>query len=241
MEKKCTAILLAAGKGSRMQSRTKKQFLDLCGTTVLSYSLKCFERSHYIDDIVIVSDQDDIRVCQEMVQDLKCAKVSGIVSGGEQRYDSVYMGLCACRPDTDFVLIHDGARPFVTEDMIMRTLEAAFETGAGVAGMPAKDTVKLVDSLGNVELTPDRKKIWLVQTPQTFRFTKIKEAYDAMMRTDEKAGITDDAMVAERAGMKVRMVEGSYRNIKLTTPEDLVIAEAFVWQGSRKEKNKNND
>ena len=154
-------------------------------------------------------------------------KVRAVISGGKERYDSVYAGLCACQ-NTDYVFIHDGARPFVTEEILQRGFAAVQDTGACAAGMPSKDTVKLADAAGYVAETPERSRVWNVQTPQIFRYALIRSAYDAIQKKD-MSKITDDAMVAEQeAGVKVRLFEGSYRNIKITTPEDLASAESFV-------------
>ena len=154
-------------------------------------------------------------------------KVSAVVCGGKERYDSVYEGLQACK-DTEYVLIHDGARPFIDNAIIERGLAAASKTGASVVGMPSKDTVKISDAEGNVSATPDRSSVWIVQTPQIFQYPLIYGAYTSIHQK-EMTGITDDAMVAEHeTGVKIRFSEGSYRNIKITTPEDLVVAEAFL-------------
>ena len=164
---------------------------------------------------------------EEIVEKYGFTKVSAVVSGGKERYDSVYEGLRACK-DTEYVLIHDGARPFIDHGIIERGLMAAAQTGASVVGMPSKDTVKIADAEGNVSETPDRSSVWIVQTPQIFQYPLIYDAYTSIHQK-EMTGITDDAMVAEHeTGVKIRFSEGSYRNIKITTPEDLVIAEAFL-------------
>lgn len=154
-------------------------------------------------------------------------KVSAVIPGGKERYDSVYAGLCECR-DCEYVLIHDGARPFVTEEILKRGLQKVKETGACVIGMPSKDTVKLSDEEGYVKETPNRKCVWTIQTPQIFSYSLIREAHDSIRQKD-MSKITDDAMVVEQeTGAKVALAEGSYQNIKITTPEDLDIAEAFL-------------
>lgn len=223
-----TAIVLAAGQGKRMHSKIQKQFMELGEMPVLCYSLRCFQNSPLIRDIILVTGKESVVWCREEIVDkYGFSKVSAVVSGGKERYDSVYEGLRACR-DTEYVLIHDGARPFIDEEIIERGLAAAAVTGASVVGMPSKDTVKIADADGNVESTPDRSKVWIVQTPQIFQYPLIYGAYTSI-RTKNMRGITDDAMVAEHeTGVKIRFSEGSYRNIKITTPEDLVIAEAFL-------------
>ena len=225
---KHTAIVLAAGQGKRMHSKIQKQFLEIQGYPVLYYSLRCFQESPLIRDIVLVTGAESVEYCKEnIVEKYGFTKVVSVVAGGKERYDSVYAGLCACC-DCEYVLIHDGARPFITEEILKRGLDKAGETGACVIGMPSKDTVKIADEDGNVSETPDRSSVWIVQTPQIFQYSLIYGAYTSI-RQKEMTGITDDAMVAEHeTGVKIRFSEGSYRNIKITTPEDLVVAEAFL-------------
>ena len=228
MKEKITAIVLAAGQGKRMHSKVQKQFLEIQDHPVLYYSLRCFQDSRLIDDIILVTGNDMISYCKnEIVDHYSFTKVSNVIAGGKERYDSVYAGLCECR-DCEYVLIHDGARPFVTEEILKRGLQKVKETGACVIGMPSKDTVKLSDEEGYVKETPNRKCVWTIQTPQIFSYSLIREAHDSIRQKD-MSKITDDAMVAEHeTGVKIRFSEGSYRNIKITTPEDLVIAEAFL-------------
>ena len=223
-----TAIVLAAGQGKRMHSKIQKQFMELDGMPVLCYSLRCFQESPLIQDIILVTGEESISYCkEEIVQKYGFTKVSAVIPGGKERYDSVYAGLCECR-DCEYVLIHDGARPFVTEEILKRGLQKVKETGACVIGMPSKDTVKLSDEEGYVKETPNRKCVWTIQTPQIFSYSLIREAHDSIRQKD-MSKITDDAMVVEQEkGTKIRLVEGSYQNIKITTPEDLAIAEAFL-------------
>lgn len=223
-----TAIVLAAGQGKRMHSKIQKQFMELGGMPVLCYSLRCFQESPLIRDIILVTGEEYVSYCrEEIVGKYGFTKVSAVVCGGKERYDSVYEGLQACK-DTEYVLIHDGARPFIDNAIIERGLAAASKTGASVVGMPSKDTVKISDAEGNVSETPDRSSVWIVQTPQIFQYPLIYGAYTSI-RQKEMTGITDDAMVAEHeTGVKIRFSEGSYRNIKITTPEDLEMAEVFL-------------
>jgi len=225
---KNTAIVLAAGQGKRMKSKIQKQFIELKGKPVLYYSLRCFQDSPLIQDIILVTGAESVEYCrQEIVEKYGLTKVSRIVPGGKERYDSVYEGLKACA-DTDYVLIHDGARPFITGEILSRGLENAGETGAAVVGMPSKDTVKIADKEGNVSNTPDRSSVWIVQTPQIFKYSLVYECYRSIRKKNVQ-GITDDAMVVEHeSDVKIRLSEGSYKNIKITTPEDLPIAEAFL-------------
>lgn len=231
-----TAIVLAAGKGTRMNSKIQKQFLEVEGKPVIYYSLKCFQESPLIRDIILVTGEESLSYCkEEIVKRFGFSKVKKVTAGGKERYDSVYAGLCAC-DNTDYVLIHDGARPFVTEEILERTCFAVKETGACVVGMPAKDTIKISDRNKMVESTPAREKVWLVQTPQAFRYSLIKESYESI-RCKDMSGITDDAMIVEQeSGVKVALVHGSYENLKITTPEDLIIAEAFLRCGIVKNK-----
>lgn len=175
-----------------------------------------------------MTGEESISYCkEEIVQKYGFTKVSAVIPGGKERYDSVYAGLCECR-DCEYVLIHDGARPFVTEEILKRGLQKVKETGACVIGMPSKDTVKLSDEEGYVKETPNRKCVWTIQTPQIFLYSLIREAHDSIRQKD-MSKITDDAMVVEQeTGAKVALAEGSYQNIKITTPEDLDIAEAFL-------------
>ena len=217
MKEKITAIVLAAGQGKRMHSKIQKQFLEIQDHPVLYYSLKCFQDSPVIDDIILVTQSDMICYCKdEIVDHYSFTKVSDVIAGGKERYDSVYQGLLACT-DTDYVFIHDGARPFITEEILKRGLAGVRETGACVVGMPSKDTVKLSDEDGFVSTTPERKQVWTIQ-----------KAHESIRKKDMSRS-TDDAMVVEQeSGVKVRLVEGSYQNIKITTPEDLDVAEVFL-------------
>ena len=157
MSERNTAIVLAAGQGKRMHSKVQKQFLEIQGYPVLYYSLRCFQESPLIQDIILVTGEESISYCkEEIVQKYGFTKVSAVIPGGKERYDSVYAGLCECR-DCEYVLIHDGARPFVTEEILKRGLQKVKETGACVIGMPSKDTVKLSDEEGYVKETPNRK------------------------------------------------------------------------------------
>lgn len=237
MEKRFAAIVLAAGKGKRMQSAVQKQFLLLDGKPLLWYSLEAFEHSP-ARDIILVTGVEEVDYCRNaIVEAYGFQKVRAIVPGGKERYHSVYEGLKALKEqlgygEEDYVMIHDGARPFADAGMIERVMKDAVTYGACVAGMPSKDTVKLSDEGGFAAETPDRSRVWTVQTPQTFSYSLIQEAYDKMMSREEyQQGVTDDAMVVESmTDRRVKLTEGSYRNIKVTTPEDMAVAEAFLAQ-----------
>ena len=233
MEARTAAIVLAAGRGSRMKSKIQKQYLLLKGKPVLYYSLKAFEES-FIDEIILVTGEEEIEYCRkEIVEKYGFTKVSHIVTGGKERYHSVFCGLQALT-DCDYVFIHDGARPFVTEQMLERAYETVQKEHACVVGMPVKDTIKLADENGFAKETPRRDLLWMIQTPQVFSYALVKSAYASFLEREQELlaqGIkmTDDAMVVETfTDTGIRLVEGSYENIKITTPEDLRIAEALL-------------
>lgn len=230
---KATAIVLAGGRGKRMNCAIPKQFLTIQDKPVLYYSLQAFETS-FIDSIILVASEDDREYCKrEIVEKYHFNKVKKIVSGGKERYHSVLNGIKAAG-DCDYIFIHDGARPFLTQDMLKRLLDCVMEDKACVAGMPVKDTIKIADESGYISSTPRRDLVWMIQTPQVFSYELIKKAYLLLEENEysllEKGiSITDDAMVVETLlGEKVKLVEGSYRNIKITTPEDLSVAESFL-------------
>lgn len=225
--KQVKAIILAAGQGKRMGSTIPKQFMKLNGKPLLYYSVACFEKAEWISEIILVTGKDAIPFCWRMVEKYGFQKVKYIVTGGKERYDSVYEGLKVCE-DCDIVFIHDGARPFPDEEMLKRTLEAAKEYGACVAAVPSKDTIKVGTEDGMVEKTLDRKTLWNVQTPQVFQYDLICKAHREI-RKGSMEGITDDSMIIEALGIcPIKLVMGSYDNIKVTTPEDLVIAENIL-------------
>lgn len=224
----CTAIVLAAGQGRRMGTETQKQYLEILGKPVLCYSLEVFQNSEMIDDIIIVVGKGQEEYCKkEIVEKYRIQKVKKIVSGGIERYHSVWNGLQELE-ESGYVFIHDGARPFVDEEMIKRVYENVLQYKACVVGMPVKDTIKIADLSEFAQETPDRKRVWSVQTPQVFQTAIIKNAYEILLEQEE-SNVTDDAMVVEKIlGKKVKLVLGSYENIKITTPEDLDIARVFA-------------
>ena len=230
---KTAAIVLAAGQGKRMQSAIAKQFLLLNNEPVVCHSLRAFEESE-VETIILVTGADEIQFCKdEIVEKYGFKKVSAIVAGGKERYHSVYEGLCALSGVLDadgIVLIHDGARPMVTQEIIARTIEEAKAHGACVAAMPVKDTIKVADSNGFAAATLYRSTLWQIQTPQTFVYELVYGAYQKLLSDETyQKGITDDAMVVESmCGGSVKLVEGSYENIKVTTPEDMIVAESFL-------------
>lgn len=256
---KTGAVILAAGQGKRMNSSVAKQFLMLDGKPVIYYALKAFEDSP-VDTVVLVTGEDEIPYCRtEIVEAFGFKKIVRIVPGGKERYHSVYAGLCglaeegfcaeevmgndsacgdtACenpagknRHDGDIVLIHDGARPLVTNEIILRSMEGAAAYGACVAAMPVKDTIKVADEKEFTESTPKRSLLWQIQTPQAFTFPLIYGAYKKLFSREEyQKDITDDAMVVETmTDCKVKLIRGDYSNMKVTTPEDMAVAEALL-------------
>lgn len=231
------AIVLAAGSGKRMGTAEKKQFMLLDGRPVLFYCLKAFQDS-FVDDIIVVASPEDTAYIREtFVERYGITKISAIVPGGKERYHSVAAGLQALSEKEeapDIVFIHDGARPFINEEILVRCLEDARATGACVAAVPAKDTIRLCDEDGIALSTPNRNNVWQMQTPQVFRFPLIKEAYDCLLASEEDLStrgisITDDAQAVELfTENQVKMTLGSYNNFKITTPEDIPAAVAIL-------------
>ena len=225
---KCTAIVLAGGSGKRMGTKVQKQYLEIDGKPVLAYSLQEFQQSDIIDEIILVVGEGQEAYCKnEIVDKYAITKVSRIVTGGKERFHSVWNGLKQI-DESEYVFIHDGARPFIDQEMIIRVYEEVKIHKACVVGMPVKDTIKIADAQKYALETPDRSRVWMIQTPQVFENELIKNSYKELIeRTDAFA--TDDAMVVETySDCKVKLVEGSYENIKITTPEDLGIAEVFA-------------
>lgn len=227
MEK--TAIILAGGSGSRMKSSIPKQYIEYNGKPILYYTIKAFEES-IVDKIVLVIRKGDYEKCyNDIVKKYNFNKVKSIVYGGAQRYDSVKAGLDAIDDTNGIVFIHDGARPCVTQEIINRCYENVLKYRACIAAVPVKDTIKVIDEKGFAINTPDRSTLWQVQTPQVFEVSLIKKAYDNMLSTQCNANITDDAMIVENyTDIKVKVVSGSYTNIKITTPEDLNVLSAIM-------------
>lgn len=235
--KRCGAVVLAAGAGKRMNSDTKKQFLLIEDKPVIYYSLKVFQES-FIDEIALVVSREDMDYCKKEIADkYQFSKIKYITEGGRERYHSVAAGI-KCLTDCDYVFIHDGARPMITDEILHRAYKGVRESDACVVGMPVKDTIKIADQEGYVIQTPDRSHTWMIQTPQVFSYPLIRKAYDKLLEEEErlkeqKVNITDDAMVVEVL-MKhpVKLIEGSYENIKITTPDDLITIQKFKKQKS---------
>lgn len=224
---KIAAIVLAAGQGKRMNSDIHKQYLLLKEKPVLYYSLQAFEQSK-VDTVILVTGKGEIPYCeQEIVSKYSFQKVEKVIEGGRERYHSVYEGLKALPEEIEYVLIHDGARPMLTDEIIQNTIDAVQEYKACVVGMPVKDTIKITNENQFADQTPNRANLWAVQTPQAFSYDIVWKAYSALM--EHEMPVTDDAMVVETfLKYPVKLVEGSYQNIKITTSEDLLIAEVFL-------------
>jgi len=241
MENKISAVIVAAGTGKRMNSSVKKQYMEMAGSPVLYHTLKAFEQSE-VDEIVIVTGEDEIQyVKEQIVEGYGIKKVVAICAGGKERCDSVYEGIkqilsrqgaAGCLEG--YVLIHDGVRPLITPELINSCIASVKKCGACIPGVPEKDTVKEADDNMEVVRTPDRKKMFRIQTPQCFSLTLIREAFEKYYSENNQAGagsaaMTDDAMLVEKyTGHKVKIIEGDYKNIKITTPEDIGLAEYYL-------------
>lgn len=236
-KERTAAVVLAAGSGKRMGTAEKKQYMLLEGRPVLFYCLKAFQDS-FVDDIVVVaSPEDEAFIRETFIRQYGITKISAVVPGGKERYHSVAAGLQALSEKKElpeYVFIHDGARPFIGEEILNRCLADVREAGACVAAVPAKDTIRICGEDGYALSTPDRKTVWQMQTPQVFAFSLIKKAYDCLLASEEdlKArgiGITDDAQAVELfTETRVKMTLGSYNNFKITTPEDIPAATAVL-------------
>jgi 2-C-methyl-D-erythritol 4-phosphate cytidylyltransferase len=220
-------LIPAAGMGRRMGATVNKQYLPLNGRPILGHTIALFDKHPLIDKIYVITPADESELCRrEVLAPGNFRKVQDLVPGGAERQDSVRNGLqaCAAAPD-DIVLIHDGVRPLLQPGLIDKLVAEVQERGACLVGVPVKDTIKQVVD-GRIEGTPDRNGLWQAQTPQAFRYGQILEAYQRA-QLDGFRG-TDDASLVERLGQPVTIIAGSYRNIKLTTPEDLLLARAFL-------------
>ena len=229
-KKFCSAVVVAAGTGKRFGTELPKQFQELCGKPVLYYSLKTLCDSPLIDEIIVVTSNDWIEWCSdEIVKKYDLEKVQAVVEGGAERYDSVLAGLMVVDISSDYVFIHDGARPFLSEEILQRGFDTVSRYGTAVAAIPSTDTIKIADTDGVVLSTPDRRSTWQIQTPQIFAYSLILNAYFSLTEED-KDGLTDDAMLIERKGSApVHLFLGSPDNFKITRPEDLKLAEHRIY------------
>ena len=231
---KADAVIVSAGKGNRFMDGRKKQFYSLVGKPILAYTLDQFETCPLIRFILLVIGQEDMDYClKEIVEKYNYRKISQLIPGGKRRQDSVKNGIDVLAKDTEIVTIHDGVRPLITKEMIEESIRSAIRFGAVVAAMPVKDTIKMAQSDGTVLKTLERESLWQTQTPQSFQTHIIKEAYHKA--TEDGFIGTDDASLVERLGMKVHILPGSYTNIKITTPEDLIWANLFLKMKSQTE------
>ncbi len=221
-----TAIIVAAGKSERMGTGMDKAFLSLGPKPVLAYSIMAFEACHAIDRIVLVVRKDQVDAAKSMCRIYGISKLTAVISGGARRQDSVKNGMDAMDPDTTIVAVHDGARPLVTPELIEETVKSAQRHGSGVAACKMIDTVKYVEKSQVVDHTIDRSKLWLAQTPQTFKYTILRKAFEKLAA--DGATCTDESSAVEALGEPVRLVEWTHPNFKITTPADLPVAAALL-------------
>ncbi len=221
-----TAVIVAAGNSTRMGG-VNKQFLLIDGVPVLIRTLLAFSQSDMIDEIIVAAREEDIPKMFAMIKEYKVLKVTDIVKGGKTRQESVFNAIRRSSPLSEYFAIHDGARPLVTEKIIEVTVREAFSTGAAATGVRVKDTVKVVNESGFITATPDRNYLWAVHTPQVFERRLYLSAIDNVLNSEM---FTDDCKLLEEYGAEVKMVEGSYENIKITTPEDTDIAQAILYR-----------
>lgn len=227
-ETKTVAIIPAAGSGVRMGSGRAKQFLDIDGKPLLAATLMPFEQCESVDDVIVVVPSEDVDYCRnEIVDRFGFKKVREVIGGGKRRQDSVRLGLEAAKGNYNLALIHDGVRPVISSKDIAQIIDAAKTRGAVITGLAAKETVKEVDSTQGVVSTYDRKRVWLVQTPQVFPYRDILAAHQKAFE-ESWAEATDDSVLMEKMGLPVSVVEGSEQNIKVTTPNDLELARFFL-------------
>lgn len=223
MDNSLGIVIVSAGKGSRMGTLESKQYLLLQDKPIIIHTLEVFNSMPLVKEIVLVTGQDDVERTQKWVQQYHLDKVIKVIPGGNERQHSVYKGLLEIQ--TEWVMVHDGVRPFVDQADIEECYKVALSSGAAVLAVPVKDTIKVVDGSGIIVATPDRQSLWAIQTPQTFRVSDLLRSHQEAQRSGFVG--TDDSMLVERIGISVSVVKGSYSNIKITTPEDLEYA-AFI-------------
>lgn len=223
---KNAAVIVAAGSGTRMGTEIPKQFLSVIGKPVISYTLEKFNNNINIDEIVIVTKEEYISYCQNLVKEMEFNKVTSIVTGGATRQQSVYNGITAVGDDVDNVFIHDGARPLISDSVITKCAVSLKTNTACAVGVPMKDTIKYSDSGKFIDRTVDRSRLWQIQTPQCFN-KALAVKYHKQAAT-EGFEATDDCMLFEHYGEKIALVEGEYENIKITSPQDIFVMEGIV-------------
>lgn len=222
-----SAVIVAAGMGKRMQSNINKQYIKLRDKEVVAHTIEVFDKNDNIDEIIVAVREDEEEFFVEHVLNkYNFDKKIKIAHGGNERQDSVYNGLKKVSKECNIVLIHDGARPFVSDAIINNSIEEAIENKAVVVGVPVKDTIKVLDDKNIITNTPNRKYVWAVQTPQSFDYELLMKSYDNAFENNFFG--TDDAMLVENMGYNVKMIMGSYENIKMTTKEDLNFAEQIL-------------
>lgn len=230
---KVTAIILAAGKGKRMLHSLPKHFIRLEDKPVLAYTLDAFEKCPDVNQVLVVSRSGEEEYClKEVVEKYGYKKVLKIVIGGERRQDSVYSGIKELDEDTDIVIVHDGVRPFVSQKILSETIKLAMFADGVVTAVPVKDTIKEVGADKTIRSTPDRSSLWYAQTPQVFKKRILEEAF--IMAYGDRVTVTDESSLVERLGYKVKIVEGPPDNIKITTKEDLLLAELILRMQKKK-------
>ncbi|MGP0565965.1 MULTISPECIES: 2-C-methyl-D-erythritol 4-phosphate cytidylyltransferase [unclassified Nitrospina] len=222
---KVAAVIPAAGQGVRMGTNVPKQFLTLCGKPILQHTLEAFERCGVVNEVVLAVPASDLDMVRELAKSVS-TKIKNVVVGGKQRQDSVCNGFHALDADTDIVVVHDGVRPFIQPEHIEASIDAAREDGAAIVAIPVSDTIKKVDKEQFVEGTVDRNGLWRMQTPQTFRYALLKEAYENAA-ADGYYG-TDEGSLIERLGRPLKIIAGSEYNIKITRSEDLALGEKIA-------------
>ncbi len=230
------AIVAAAGMGKRMKNRINKQFLEIDGSPILAHTLKKIESSKYVDFIIILIKQSDIYYVGSILHEYRITLPFKIVYGGEERQDSIYNGLMNLPEETKIVMTHDGARPNVSVEKVDLAIESVFETGACTLANRVKDTIKVSSNGNTVDYTPNRDELWAVQTPQVFFKDILLKAYTQAY--EENYYGTDDCFLVEKTGKKVKLILNDYRNIKITTPEDLVLAEALIEENKNEDRNR---
>lgn len=222
-----SAIILAGGKGKRMGSAISKQFIDIKGKPIIYYTLKKFSENKKIDNIIVVLPEDEVKYFKENILKKYELRINKIVIGGKERQDSVYNALKSLKNSSTYiVLIHDGARPFISERIINEGIKFAEIYGAAAPGVMPKDTIKVKNEKNFSIDTPNRANLVSIQTPQVFKFDEILECHEKIRYNGEK--VTDDTMVVEKYGYSVYLYDGEYTNIKVTTPEDLILAERLI-------------
>lgn len=227
MNSKICTLIPAAGEGNRLKSAVKKPYVALAQKPILTHTIQRFEQNTAVDEIFVLVNEADFEMCRATVlAPYAFQKVQPLVAGGATRQQSVHNGVRALPADTDFVIVHDGVRPFVTDETIFACLDAAAEWGAAVAAVPVKETIKIANAEDFIVETPPRERLWTVQTPQVFRKSLLEKAHQ--IAEEKQLTATDDAALVEHLGHPVKLVNGSYANVKITTPEDLRIANVFL-------------